>query len=60
MPHGSVNEVEMEVRRRIHDLGRDGGFVLAAVHNIQPDVPPQNIIAMADAARKFGKYPLKA
>jgi len=59
MPHGSVNEVEEEVRRRIHDLGPNGGFVLAAVHNIQPDVPPQNIIAMADAARKSGTYPLR-
>ena len=60
MPHGSVNEVEAEVRRRIHDLGPNGGFVLAAVHNIQPDVPPQNIVAMADAAREFGTYPLRA
>jgi len=59
MPHGSVSEVETEVRRRIRDLGSDGGFVLAAVHNIQPDVPPQNILAMADAARKFGTYPLR-
>ena len=39
LPHGSVTEVEAEVRKRIRDLGPGGGFVLAAVHNIQPDVP---------------------
>jgi uroporphyrinogen decarboxylase len=59
LPHGSVQEVEAEVRRRIRDLGPGGGFILSAVHNIQPDVPPENILAMADAAREFGAYPLE-
>ncbi len=60
LPQGSVAEVEEEVRTRIRDLGPGGGFVVASVHNIQPDVPPQNIIAMAEATRKFGTYPLAA
>jgi uroporphyrinogen decarboxylase len=58
LPHGSVADVEEEVRTRIRDLGPGGGFVVASVHNIQPDVPPQNIIAIAEATRKFGIYPL--
>lgn len=58
LPRGSVNDVRAEVRRRIHDLASGGGFVLASVHNIQVDVPPENVIAMAEAAREFGKYPL--
>jgi uroporphyrinogen decarboxylase len=58
LPIGSVDDVRAEVQRRIHDLGPGGGFVLAAVHNIQADVPPQNIVAMAEAAKEFGKYPL--
>jgi uroporphyrinogen decarboxylase len=58
LPHGSPADVEAEVRRRIRDLGAGGGFVAAAVHNIQPDVPPQNIIALAEAVRKHGRYPL--
>lgn len=60
LPHGSIKDVEAEMRRRIRHLGPGGGFVVAAVHNIQPDVPAENIIAMADAARKFGTYPLRA
>ena len=58
MPHGNVRDVESEVRRRIQDLGPGGGYVAAAVHAIQPDVPPGNIVAMAQAVRKFGNYPL--
>ena len=59
LPHGSVAEVEDEVRHRINDLAPRGGFVLASVHNMQPDVPPQNIVAMAKATRKFGNYPIQ-
>lgn len=58
LPFGSVKEVENEVKQRIRDLAPGGGFVLAAVHNIQPDVSPENILAMADSTRKFGIYPI--
>jgi uroporphyrinogen decarboxylase len=50
LPAGSVDDVQSEVERRIKDLAAGGGYVLAAVHNIQEDVPPENILAMADAA----------
>lgn len=58
LPHGSPADVGAEVRKRITDLAPGGGFVVAPVHNIQPDVPPENIMAMAEATRKFGRYPL--
>ncbi len=58
LPFGSVEDVEAEVRRRIRDLAPGGGYVVAGVHTIQPDVPPQNIVAMAGAVRKWGTYPL--
>jgi uroporphyrinogen decarboxylase len=58
LPHGTVEEVEAEVRNRIRDLGPGGGYVVGPVHNIQPDVPPENIVAMAEATRKYGTYPL--
>jgi uroporphyrinogen decarboxylase len=47
-----------DVKRRLHDLGPGGGFVFGSVHNIQANVPPQNIVAMFDAAREFGGYPI--
>jgi uroporphyrinogen decarboxylase len=59
LPNGTPEEVEEEVRLRIRTLGPGGGLVVASVHNIQPDVPTANIVAMADATRKWGKYPLR-
>jgi uroporphyrinogen decarboxylase len=49
LPRGSPDDVRAEVQRRIRDLAPGGGYVLAAVHNIQEDVPPENIVAMVDA-----------
>jgi len=48
--------VRAEVKRVIEVLGADGGYMLGPVHIIMPDVPPENILAMVDAAVEFGKY----
>ena len=42
--------------QRIEDLAPEGGFVLAAVHNLRPEVKPENICALYDAALEYGKY----
>ena len=55
---GTPAEVRDEVRRRIEDLAPGGGFVFAAVHNIQSDVPVENILAMREALREYGVYPV--
>lgn len=54
LPFGSVAEVQQEVKKRIVDLAQDGGYVIGPVHIIQQEVPPQNILAMAEAAHVFG------
>jgi uroporphyrinogen decarboxylase len=46
---GSPREVADAVRRNVEILAPGGGFVFCQVHNIQPDVPPENILAMYDA-----------
>jgi len=56
LPRGTPVEVREEVKRRIGDLAPGGGFVFAAVHNIQPDVPPGNVMAMWEAWKKYGSY----
>ena len=56
LPHGTPAQVRDEVRRRIDDLAPGGGYVLNSVHNIQADVPPQNIIAMMEALDEYGYY----
>jgi len=46
LPRGTPDEVRAEARRMSELMGRNGGYVLAAVHNIQPDVPPENVCAL--------------
>ncbi len=53
LPFGSLEDVRAEVESRIETLGRDGGYVLSAVHNIQPDVPVENILTMYRHAREY-------
>jgi uroporphyrinogen decarboxylase len=59
LPSGTTDDVRAEVKRRLKDLAPGGGYVLCSVHNIQPEVPPENVVAMYDAALEFGQYPLK-
>jgi len=58
LPHGTQEDVKTEVRHRIQDLGPGGGYVVAPVHNVQADVPAENVIAMYQAALEYGRYPL--
>ena len=46
LPHGSPAEIRREVRRDCATLGRGGGYIIAPAHNFQPDVPPENILAV--------------
>ncbi len=49
LPHGTPQDVRLEVARRIKDLGP--GYIPMSVHNVQAEVPPENILAMYDAIR---------
>ena len=51
---GTEKDVEDDVRKNIDALAPGGGFVFAAVHNIQSEVPPQNIMAMVRSIKRFG------
>ena len=57
LPHGTSEEVEKEVKRRISDLAPGGGFIFTQVHNILPEVPPENIVTMFETAKEYGSYP---
>jgi len=56
LPMGTPQEVRAEVKRVIDIMAPGGGYMLASVHTIMGDVPPENILAMADAVQEFGKY----
>ena len=56
LPNGTPQEVKEDVRRNIEALAPGGGYVFNTVHNIQADVPPENILAMWEALQEFGVY----
>ena len=49
--HGTPQQVRDEVRERVAIFGAGGGYVFNQIHNILSDVPPENIVAMLEAAR---------
>ncbi|OFY61587.1 MAG: hypothetical protein A2V64_08125 [Bacteroidetes bacterium RBG_13_43_22] len=53
LSYGTTEEVSCDVRKNLDALAPGGGFVFAAVHNIQAEVPPQNIIAMWESLWKY-------
>ena len=52
LPFGTPQEVRDNVRRNIDALAPGGGYVFNTIHNIQPDVPPENVVAMIEALRE--------
>jgi uroporphyrinogen decarboxylase len=58
LPFGTVKDVEEEVKRRIAIYAPGGGYIIFPAHDIQPDTPPENVIAMYDSIEKWGNYPL--
>jgi uroporphyrinogen decarboxylase len=53
---GTPEDVRADTRRRIEDLAPGGGFVFATVHNIQGNVPAENIMAMWETLQEYGVY----
>jgi uroporphyrinogen decarboxylase len=56
LPRGTPDQVRENVRRNVEALAPGGGWVFNTIHNIQADVPPENILAMRDALSEYGVY----
>ncbi|HNR96971.1 MAG TPA: uroporphyrinogen decarboxylase family protein [Anaerolineae bacterium] len=59
LTRGTPAEVEAEVRERIRTVGPGGGYCVGSSNTVTYYVPPQNYIAMIEATRRYGKYPLE-
>jgi uroporphyrinogen decarboxylase len=59
LPFGSTKEVEAAVEQQIKAYAPGGGYILSPSHFVQADIPPENIIAMTQAAHRYGTYPLQ-
>ena len=58
LPFGTPDQVRKEVRERIRIFGPGGGFVFNTIHNVQPQTPVENLLAMFETVRQYGRYPL--
>ena len=54
----TADEVRRDVAERVKIFGPGGGFLWAANHNIQYNVPPENIVAALETVREVGEYPI--
>jgi uroporphyrinogen decarboxylase len=57
LSHGTPDAVREHVAHQVEVMRPGGGFVFQQVHNILADVPPQNIVAMLDTARRLVQAP---
>jgi uroporphyrinogen decarboxylase len=58
LPFSTVDQIKEEVKLRIKQLAPGGGFILAPTHALQDDTPPENIVAMYQAGKEYGRYPI--
>ena len=56
LPWGTPEEVREQVMRNVEALMPGGGYIFATVHNVQADVPPENLVAMVEALHEVGVY----
>jgi len=54
-PFGTPTVVKDEVKKVLDIMAPGGGYVFATVHNIQADVPIENIISMLETLKYYGK-----
>ena len=59
LTRGTPAEVEAEVRERIRTVGPGGGYCVGSSNTVTYYVPPENYVAMIEATRRYGKYPLE-
>lgn len=58
LPLGTLRDIREEVKKLIRIFAPGGGYVFNQVHNILANIPPEKVIAMYEAAKNYGKYPI--
>jgi hypothetical protein len=51
LPFGTPEQVERQVKERVRIFGKNGGFIFNTIHNVQPKVPVENVLAMYKALK---------
>lgn len=59
LPFGSVEDVRRHVTECLQALAPGGGYIVAPAHNVQSDVPSENLLALRDTVLTAGRYPIQ-
>ncbi len=54
LPHGTPEQVRRHVQAQIAAAGDEGGYILCTAHNLQPDTPTENLLALFEAYEQYG------
>jgi hypothetical protein len=55
---GTPEKVDAEVKQRIKELAPGGGYMVSSSNSVTDYCKPENAVAMVEAIRKYGKYPI--
>lgn len=55
----STKEIRHGVKELLRVYAPGGGYIAGTSHNIEPDTPPENIVAMYEAVLEYGQYPIQ-
>ncbi|MEM3014080.1 MAG: uroporphyrinogen decarboxylase family protein [Candidatus Bathyarchaeia archaeon] len=58
LPFGTPEQVKRDVQQRMRIFAPKGGYVFNTIHNVQPRIPVENVLAMYEAVREFREYPV--
>jgi uroporphyrinogen decarboxylase len=58
LPFGKPEDVIEEVKLRLRQLASGGGYIIGPSHAVQADTSAENVLALSNAAKEFGRYPL--
>ncbi len=53
LPFGTADDVRAEVKKHLRIFGKGGGYVFSTVHNVQPQVPVENLLALYETMREY-------
>jgi uroporphyrinogen decarboxylase len=53
LQRAAPGEIRLEVQRLMDEVGRGGGFILAPCHQIQPDTPLKNVLALYETVAQY-------
>jgi uroporphyrinogen decarboxylase len=55
---GTPEEVDSEVRELIRTVGPGGGYIITSGNSLASYLKPENVLSMAEAVKKYGRYPI--